>query len=128
VRRRTSTTPGVTLSPDARSTTNVRVLEHRNLRVVVEASLERPGLLVLSEGYYPGWTAKVDGERAAILRANFMMRSVLLAAGKHEVVFEFRPRSILAGFALSLVGIVGLIRLRPWPAASAASTRARTRC
>lgn len=118
----------VTLSPDARSTTNVRVLEHRNLRVVVEASLERPGLLVLSEGYYPGWTAKVDGERAAIVRANFMMRSVLLAAGKHEVVFEFRPRSILAGFALSMVGIVGLIRLRPWPAASATSTTARTRC
>ena len=120
----------VSLPPDARSTTDVRVLEHRNLRVVVEASLERPGLLVLSEGYYPGWTAKVDGERAAIVRANFMMRGVLLAAGKHEVVFEFRPRSILAGFALSLVGILGLvaIRLRASPAASAPSRAAPRRC
>jgi hypothetical protein len=103
---------GVTLPPDSRSTTDVRIIEHRNLRVVLEASLEKPGLLVLSEGYYPGWIAKVDGRPARIVRANFMMRGVSLAAGRHEVVFEFRPRSILMGFALSAVGILGIAAMR----------------
>ncbi len=100
--------PSVRLPSEARSSRSVRIVARENERMVVEARLEAPGLLVVSEGYYPGWRATVDGEAAPIVRTNVMMRGVVLPAGRHEVRFEFRSGAIRAGFALSVLGLVVL--------------------
>ena len=97
-----------TLPPDSASSRNVRIVDRRNARVVLRTSLEKPGLLVLSESYYPGWRASVDGVDAPILRTNVMMRGVVVPAGEHEVAFEFRSTAIRAGFLLSLIGLSAL--------------------
>jgi MYXO-CTERM domain-containing protein len=68
--------------------------------------------LVLSEGYYPGWRASIDGREAPVVRVNVMMRGVALPAGEHEIEFRFRSRSIEAGAALSLAGLALLVALR----------------
>lgn len=52
------------------------------------------GLLVFSEIYYPGWTAKVDGQEVALGRVNYVLRAMRVPSGKHEVVLEFRPASV----------------------------------
>ena len=61
-------------------------------------------LLVLSDLYYPGWRAVVDGRPADILRANYLMRAVAVPAGRHTVGFVYEPASFKAGIAASLAG------------------------
>ena len=55
-------------------------------------SCRGPGILVLSEAWFPGWVATVDDAPAEILRADYVLRGVALAAGSHRVRFEYRPR------------------------------------
>lgn len=58
----------------------------------VEVMATGPGYLVLTDAYYPGWQATVDGTRAEILRADVMFRAVALPAGEHLVEFRYAPR------------------------------------
>lgn len=80
-------------------------------RLNVQLTTPAAGWLVLSEAWYPGWRATVDGAAVPTLRANAMFRALWLAAGPHQVVFEYRPASFWAGLALSLVGLLAFIGL-----------------
>lgn len=71
----------------------------------ITLSAEGPGLLVLSEIMYPGWTAWVDGQQADIESYQDILRSVQLADGGHEVIFEFRPFSVFVGILICLAAI-----------------------
>ena len=53
----------------------------------------------------------MDGEPAEILQTNVLFRGVLVPAGRHEVVFEYKPWSRPAGLMISLVGLAALIGL-----------------
>ena len=88
----------------------VRVLEHGPNRLLLETEPECRGLLVVSEVFYPGWEAYVDGRRTEILRTNFLFRGVLLEGGQHVVEFRFRPRSVYYGIAVS-AAVAGLLLL-----------------
>ena len=68
-----------------------------------------PGLLVLSDLYYPGWKAQVDGEDVDIERVDYLLRGVPLADGHHTVEFEYAPASWRIGWILSLAGLVGRV-------------------
>lgn len=53
------------------------------------------GLAVFSEIYYPhGWTATIDGNPAEVLRADYILRAILIPAGDHKVVLSFHPHSL----------------------------------
>ncbi|MCK4572353.1 YfhO family protein, partial [candidate division WOR-3 bacterium] len=67
------------------------------------------GYLVLSEHYYPGWEAYVDGERVKILRANYLFRAIPLGSGEHKVKFIFSPETFQIGVILSLLGVLFII-------------------
>ncbi|HWR58817.1 MAG TPA: YfhO family protein, partial [Thermodesulfovibrionales bacterium] len=60
--------------------------------VQISADMSSNGWLVLSDTYYPGWKATVDGREAGILRANFNFRALELSGGRHNVTFKFRPQ------------------------------------
>jgi hypothetical protein len=74
-----------------------RIVVDEPQRVEVEVELERRGLLLLNDLYYPGWECS-HGE---ILRTNRTMRGVLLSPGRHRVVFTYRPRSFYWGASIS---------------------------
>jgi hypothetical protein len=79
-------------------------------RVELEVEMSGPGLVVLSDTFYPGWEARVDRERRPILVANGCSRAVQVSPGAHRVVFEFRPASVRTGLAacgLALVAVLG---------------------
>jgi hypothetical protein len=80
-------------------------------RVVVEADTPVPGILVLSESWYPGWSVTVDGKPAPLLRADYAFRGVALAPGKHRVEMRFRSLPTKIGLALSGLGLLGLLAL-----------------
>jgi hypothetical protein len=95
-----------------------RVVETSPNRVVVETDLEAPGLLVLSEIWYPGWKAYDNGDPTPILRTDAILRSVYLGAGSHTVEFLYTPASVQIGglvtsaTTLVLVAMLFLSRAR----------------
>jgi Bacterial membrane protein YfhO len=82
--------------------------------VSVETRAEGKRLLVLTDVYYPGWTASVDGAPVPVLRADHAFRAVAVPPGRHIVEFRYRPDSIRYGAILSGAGLV-LLGLLLWP-------------
>ena len=72
------------------------------------AELDAPGYLVLSDLWYPGWTAHSGDRVIPILKANGAFRAVPLPAGRHHVVMSYRPRGFLPGAVMSLATLLGL--------------------
>jgi uncharacterized membrane protein YfhO len=62
----------------------------------------------LTDVYYPGWTASVDGTAVPIHRANYAFRAVAVPPGRHVVEFHYRPASVRYGLLLSLAGALVL--------------------
>ncbi len=77
--------------------------------VTVHTQSARPALLVLSDSYYPGWSATVDGAPAPILATTALFRGVVVPAGSHEVIFEFTPSGWAAGLWLAALGGLFLV-------------------
>jgi hypothetical protein len=102
---------GLSLDPENRgeqkSLPNVVRQAPNQLEVKTESTV--PGILVVSENHYPGWRAYVDGRMAKMIRVNYNQRGVALPAGNHVVTFAYWPLSVLAGFAISAITLLGLL-------------------
>ncbi|MDQ3262831.1 MAG: YfhO family protein [Myxococcota bacterium] len=79
--------------------------------VEITVSACAAGFLVLSDAFFPGWTAHLDGQQVPVLRANHVMRAVRLPAGEHRVVFRYRPWSFLLGAGSSLLALAAAVGL-----------------
>ncbi|MBN1954968.1 MAG: YfhO family protein [Anaerolineae bacterium] len=80
-------------------------------RVTIDVVLDQPGYLVLADTWYPGWQASVDGEEAALLRANHAFRALFLPAGQSAVEMTYRPATVRAGGWISLGAVLLLAGL-----------------
>jgi hypothetical protein len=90
----------------------VSFVKYTDNELIVCATVERDGYLVLSEPYFPGWSAFVDNVETRIFRANYLFRAVPLRSGTHLVRFAYRPLSFRIGAILSastLLLIAGLL-------------------
>ncbi len=75
----------------------------------IEMRTGQAGKLVLSEIFYPGWKAWIDGKPAEIKPALGILRSVEIPTGTHYVTFEFQPLTVYVGLAFSTAGwLIGL--------------------
>ncbi len=71
-------------------------------------------MVVVSELFYPGWRATVDGTDTPIYRADHALRAVLVPAGRHSVEMVFDPLSFRVGAVISLATLLAaaLVLLR----------------
>ena len=69
------------------------------------------GVAVFSDIYYPGWQCTVDGEPTQVLRANYVLRAIVLPAGRHTVEFRFDPQSLHTTEAIANTSLVTLVLL-----------------
>ncbi len=87
-------------------------------RVVIEVNADSDGYLVLTDAWYPGWTATVDGVPVEILRADVYFRAVRVGPGAHRVEFRYESQTVRVGVAISagawaaLAAIVLILRVR----------------
>jgi uncharacterized membrane protein YfhO len=84
----------------------VLISEYKAERVIVHVSTDTMGYLVLTDSWYPGWIASVDGIPVPIYRAYYIFRAVPVEPGTHTVVFEYRPLSFYWGMLLSGISVV----------------------
>ncbi len=100
----------------------MRWIERSGNDLTLEVTTSAPGYLVMSDVWYPGWTAEtdIDGrvERQPVLRANSAFRAVpLWEAGTYEVRLRYAPPAwrvgwLLAGLLLILAIIAAIVLLR----------------
>lgn len=93
---------------------SVEITLHTPHRIEMSVDAAAPCLLVLSEIYYPaGWRAEIEGSPAEIHKTNYVLRSVVVPEGRHEVVMTFEPLSFTAGHLVSRIAstlvLAGLI-------------------
>jgi len=79
------------------------VLDYDNESIRIKTSSGQRGYLVLSEIFYPGWQAKVNGKGTPILRGNYLFRVIPLDRGEHEVHLYFISWPFRIGAILSLM-------------------------
>ncbi len=105
--------PGLTASTGRDSTTDsgaATVTSYAPEEVRIAVSLQRPGFVVLTDTWFPGWSVSVDsGAWTTPLRANHTFRAVALDSGEHSVVFRFRPLSFVVGCWTTLASLIGAI-------------------
>jgi hypothetical protein len=88
---------------------SVEVSEPQPERVVITADVCDDGVLVLTDGWYPGWRASVDGQSSPVWRADYLLRATPVSKGRHEIVFTYRPYSLWAGAVSALLALLFLL-------------------
>ena len=94
----------------------VSILAYSENEIRLAARAARPGYLVLSEVWYPGWRATVNGAHAPVLRANYTLRALPVPAGELTIRLWYAPDSWRRGLTLFGVGIMLLAGLCLWQA------------
>ncbi len=97
--------------PEDPSSDRASVASYEATRIELSTATGAPGLLVLSEVYYPAWKAYVDGEPVPLYRADHLFRSVPVPAGKHQVELRYESSALKTGVAISLIAYVALVTL-----------------
>jgi hypothetical protein len=90
---------------------SVEISEYKNDKIEVTVSLPTPKILVLSETFYPGWKAYLDGRETKIYQANYAFRAVPVPAGIHTVTFVYDPTSVKVGRAITIFTLLTFIFL-----------------
>ncbi|MCL4395063.1 MAG: polysaccharide biosynthesis C-terminal domain-containing protein [Chloroflexi bacterium] len=100
--------PNCTLDP-------VTIDQYDESQVVVKSVQACSGWLVLSDSYFPGWIAQIDGQDVPLLRGDYNFRTVLVPAGEHTIRFKYSPLSFRVGaissFLAAMVLLLGLAYL-----------------
>ena len=85
------------------------VVEEVPTSVRVVANMQTPGLLVLADQWNDGWRAYVDGRPTPIVRADYVLRGVVVPAGRSTILFRYAPESLRIGVYLLGTGLLMLL-------------------
>ena len=94
------------VTPDRGGQGQATVTQYTASSVRVHTTASADAWLVLSDTYYPGWVARVDGQPTTVLRGDVLFRVVPVPAGEHDVEFRFEPASVRLGLAISVVSLL----------------------
>ncbi len=96
--------PGGALAPESVA----RITSYEPNRLLIETSAPTATVLVVSEIFYPGWVATVDGQTTSILLTDYLLRGVALPAGQHKIEMRYtapaaRNGAFISAFTLLLL-------------------------
>lgn len=96
-------------TPD--STATIKQTAFDNMAIKYESNSNSSNLAVFSEIYYPDWNAYIDGKQTPVVKANYVLRALLIPAGKHTIEFKFEPKVYSVSNNISLVATWFLVVL-----------------
>ena len=85
---------------------SARVIEYGSDEVRIETISDEPKILMLSDSFFPGWKAEVDGRRAEVMRGDYIFRAVVVGSGRHEIRFYFDSLPFKLGVLISLSALL----------------------
>jgi hypothetical protein len=86
---------------------SIRLISYKPNELIYESNTNGEDLAVFSEIYYPaGWKCYIDGRESKYFRTDYVLRGMILPAGKHEIKFIFKPSSYTTGNRISLFSSV----------------------
>jgi len=88
---------------------SVAVARYSFNTVELKVNARRRSLLVLTDQYYPGWKAFVDGTPSRVMRVDYVFRAVAVPAGKHIVSFKYAPESYKRGLRVAAVALLVIL-------------------
>lgn len=81
----------------------LKIIKYSDTEIKLKAHLDGDGFLFISQNFYPGWQAKVNGKDTPIYRANYAFQAIHLKKGTNLVELNFKPKLIKAGLVVSLI-------------------------
>jgi hypothetical protein len=77
------------------SAATINLVDNKNDIVTYSSNASQKQFAVFSEVYYKlGWKAYIDEVESPIIKTNYVLRGLVIPAGKHNIRFEFKPSSI----------------------------------
>lgn len=83
------------------------ILTYLPQEVTIQTESTASSILTLTDTYYPGWEASIDGESTTLYKTQNALRSIPIPAGKHIVNFVYRPESVKFGIIVSVISFIG---------------------
>lgn len=111
---RAPTTPEASCADDLKASESAKLLSLRSNEIEAQVDMKCNGWVVLSDTYFPGWSAFLDGKEVPIREVNFRLRGVFVPPGKHELKMTHRPMSVLGGAAISIASAIAGIGFVFW--------------
>lgn len=91
---------------EACPTARVLNVKFENEQVEFVASCPEPAMMVISQAWYPGWKAYIDGKSANLWRANYAFQALQVPTGEHLVKIRFQDGALDSGLVISLLGLI----------------------
>jgi len=92
------------------SLSGIILTDYKPNQLIYQSEASKDRLAVFSEIYYDkGWNAYIDGELHPHFRANYVLRAMIIPAGKHKIEFKFEPRVYAIGEVISFIGSLILL-------------------
>ena len=88
---------------------DIKLITYLQNEINISVDTDVNKLLFLSDTYYPGWKAFVDGKEVKIYRADYSFRAIVVPQGHHLVKFSYDPLSFRVGYAISLLSFCLLV-------------------
>lgn len=99
--------PGITLDGSGSGTA---VITHYDAgEIAVDVNTDKPGILVLSEIWYPAWKVYIDGKPAELLIADYSLRGIAVPAGSHKVELRFESGAFSTGSWITIITSIAAI-------------------
>jgi len=90
------------------------ILEYLPSKIILDVKLEKNGVLVLTDTFYPGWQAYVNGKERMILRVQGLFKGVSLEKGRYSVIMVYKPKTFfiasILGFLFLTLSILLIVR------------------
>jgi hypothetical protein len=102
--------PGGQIDPS----NEVRIVEYQPTKLTIETSAPTNTVLVVSEIFYPGWEATIDGQKTSIKLADYLLRAVVVPPGRHRIQMRYEAPAARYGAAISILTLTILVGLFLW--------------
>lgn len=84
----------------------LKFINYKNEMIEIESNSYQDRYLILSELFYPGWKATIDNHEVEIVQANYLLRSVAIPRGVHNIKFTYIPNSFYYGLLISILSLL----------------------
>lgn len=106
--------PGI--SESNLSTGSAEIVSYEPNRIIINTKTDNNSILILTDNFYPGWRAKVNGDEKEILRADYTFKAVVVPKGESTVNFYFESETFKNGVKIATItiGIIFIIFMGKW--------------